>query len=335
MRRWVSTCSTVTPVNKVPGTAARWWPTMLVPLALFFSTSRCCDAMRSWRSPDVRQIPAAFPRSTRYYFVKANDAARPSRPSRNSRAALIDDRSIPPAISIRTLPPPSIICMYTIDSCPCCLSKELTARWAVVAPFLAHYAVGSRHFSAGSWGVLGLFIPVLRFASRAAEVERLYSGYRGERYFDRASSCSRQSSAASMAQQDTWNSATESCASYLVRLSFRLDHHGAPNLAKQTTARSRQTIRRRRHHPSARVVPPARHRRLRRRARHSPARSAAGPRRSACGCGTKFCAAGWRPPPYPVGAPANSSCSFPWVNWLRGRCLQEVNPLDSMDRLES
>jgi hypothetical protein len=73
--------------------------------------------------------------------------------------------------------------MYRIDSCPCCLSKNLTARWAVVAPFLAHYAVGEPPFRCK---LMDCSVCSFRFFDvrlTSAEVERLYSGYRGDTYF--------------------------------------------------------------------------------------------------------------------------------------------------------
>jgi SAM-dependent methyltransferase len=73
--------------------------------------------------------------------------------------------------------------MYTIEACPCCQSKESTARWAVVAPFLAHYAVGSPPFCCR---LLECLVCSFRFFDARLtpeEVDRLYSGYRGARYF--------------------------------------------------------------------------------------------------------------------------------------------------------
>jgi SAM-dependent methyltransferase len=73
--------------------------------------------------------------------------------------------------------------MYTINACPCCLSKESIARWAIVSPFLAHYAVGRPPFlckllecSACSFRFFGSRL-------EPDEVTRLYSGYRGKHYF--------------------------------------------------------------------------------------------------------------------------------------------------------
>ncbi len=73
--------------------------------------------------------------------------------------------------------------MYTVDACPCCLSKQSTARWAVVAPFLAHYAVGRPPFLCK---LLECSTCTFRFFDARLEpdeVTRLYSGYRGDRYF--------------------------------------------------------------------------------------------------------------------------------------------------------
>jgi SAM-dependent methyltransferase len=73
--------------------------------------------------------------------------------------------------------------MYTIETCPCCQSKEVHARWAIIAPFLAHYAVGRPPFLCKLLECSNCSFRF--FDSRLApdEVDRLYSGYRGERYF--------------------------------------------------------------------------------------------------------------------------------------------------------
>lgn len=73
--------------------------------------------------------------------------------------------------------------MYTIETCPCCQSKEVHARWAIIAPFLAHYAVGRPPFLCKLLECSNCSFRF--FDSRLApdEVARLYSGYRGERYF--------------------------------------------------------------------------------------------------------------------------------------------------------
>jgi SAM-dependent methyltransferase len=73
--------------------------------------------------------------------------------------------------------------MYTIQACPCCQSKPSDARWAIVAPFLAHYAVGRPPFLCK---LLECSVCSFRFFDarlEPIEVERLYSGYRGNRYF--------------------------------------------------------------------------------------------------------------------------------------------------------
>jgi SAM-dependent methyltransferase len=73
--------------------------------------------------------------------------------------------------------------MYTVDVCPCCLSSKSTARWAIVAPFLAHFAVGQPPFLCR---LLDCTVCSFRFFDarlEPAEVERLYSGYRGDEYF--------------------------------------------------------------------------------------------------------------------------------------------------------
>jgi SAM-dependent methyltransferase len=73
--------------------------------------------------------------------------------------------------------------MYTVETCPCCQSKKSQERWAIVAPFLAHYAVGREPFLCK---LLECSICSFRFFDvrlDPEEVTRLYSGYRGEHYF--------------------------------------------------------------------------------------------------------------------------------------------------------
>jgi SAM-dependent methyltransferase len=73
--------------------------------------------------------------------------------------------------------------MYTVEACPCCQSKESRGRWAIVAPFLAHYAVERPPFLCK---LLECSVCSFRFFDARLtpdEVTRLYSGYRGGRYF--------------------------------------------------------------------------------------------------------------------------------------------------------
>src|SRR5260370_14682346 len=73
--------------------------------------------------------------------------------------------------------------MYTIDTCPSCQSKKSQEGWAIVAPFLAHYAVERPPFLCK---LLECSICSFRFFDAPLtpeKVARLYSGYRGERYF--------------------------------------------------------------------------------------------------------------------------------------------------------
>jgi Methyltransferase domain len=73
--------------------------------------------------------------------------------------------------------------MYTIDSCPCCLSKNNTSRWAVVAPFLAHYAVGQRPERCKLLECSDCSFRFFDVRLSPQEVDRLYAGYRGGHYF--------------------------------------------------------------------------------------------------------------------------------------------------------
>jgi hypothetical protein len=73
--------------------------------------------------------------------------------------------------------------MYLIDSCPCCASKEL-CRWpAIVSPFIANYACGTRPDSANLCECRSCSFRFFDTRLTSAEVEKLYSGYRGEAYF--------------------------------------------------------------------------------------------------------------------------------------------------------
>jgi hypothetical protein len=73
--------------------------------------------------------------------------------------------------------------MYTIDACPCCLSKELVGRWAIVSPFLAHYAVGRPPFLCKLLECSACSFRFFDVRLEPEEVGRLYSGYRGDEYF--------------------------------------------------------------------------------------------------------------------------------------------------------
>ncbi len=79
--------------------------------------------------------------------------------------------------------------MYKIDSCPCCLSKNTTARWAVVAPFLAKYAVGQPPSRCKLLECSDCSFRFFDVRLSPDEVDRLYSGYRGEHYFKERHSC--------------------------------------------------------------------------------------------------------------------------------------------------
>jgi SAM-dependent methyltransferase len=73
--------------------------------------------------------------------------------------------------------------MYTIEACPCCQSKESQGRWAIIAPFLAHYAVGRPPFLCKLLECSACSFRFFNARLDPDEVTRLYSGYRGEHYF--------------------------------------------------------------------------------------------------------------------------------------------------------
>jgi hypothetical protein len=88
--------------------------------------------------------------------------------------ALIDQQN--PAVSAKFL-------MYIIDSCPCCGSKELR-RWpAIVSPFIAEYACGTKPGDAHLCECEGCSFRFFDTRLSDAEVQKLYGGYRGEKYF--------------------------------------------------------------------------------------------------------------------------------------------------------
>lgn len=73
--------------------------------------------------------------------------------------------------------------MYLMDSCPCCGSKELR-RWpAIVSPFIAHYACGTRPGDAHLCECQGCSFRFFDTRLTSAEVSKLYDGYRGDAYF--------------------------------------------------------------------------------------------------------------------------------------------------------
>lgn len=73
--------------------------------------------------------------------------------------------------------------MYIANACPCCQSTEFSEKAAIVAPFLAHYAVGKAPFPCKLLECSACSFRFFDVRLEPAEVERLYSGYRGERYF--------------------------------------------------------------------------------------------------------------------------------------------------------
>jgi len=61
--------------------------------------------------------------------------------------------------------------------------KESTGRWAIVAPFLAHYAVGRSPFLCRLLECSDCSFRFFDSRLEPDEVTRLYSGYRGDGYF--------------------------------------------------------------------------------------------------------------------------------------------------------
>jgi SAM-dependent methyltransferase len=73
--------------------------------------------------------------------------------------------------------------MYSVEACPCCLSRRSSERWAIVAPFLAHFAVGQPPFLCKLLECSDCSFRFFNVRLTPDEVDRLYSEYRGERYF--------------------------------------------------------------------------------------------------------------------------------------------------------
>lgn len=73
--------------------------------------------------------------------------------------------------------------MYQADSCQSCGSTNLSFRWAVLSPFLASYAVRERPFCCKLLECADCGLRFFDVRLTPEEVERLYSGYRGENYF--------------------------------------------------------------------------------------------------------------------------------------------------------
>jgi SAM-dependent methyltransferase len=73
--------------------------------------------------------------------------------------------------------------MYIVEACPCCLSTQSRARWAIVAPFLADFAVGQKPFVCQLLECSNCTFRFFNVRLTPEEVERLYSEYRGQRYY--------------------------------------------------------------------------------------------------------------------------------------------------------
>lgn len=72
--------------------------------------------------------------------------------------------------------------VYRIEECPCCGSNNLNLLPAVLAPFLARYAVGSPPARCSLAQCPGCSFRFFDSRLTADEVTKLYSGYRGEEY---------------------------------------------------------------------------------------------------------------------------------------------------------
>ena len=79
--------------------------------------------------------------------------------------------------------------MYQIDACPCCESKELQ-RWpAIVSPFIATYACGSKPQSCGLCECRSCTFRFFDSRMTGEEIARLYAGYRGDDYYNARHAC--------------------------------------------------------------------------------------------------------------------------------------------------
>jgi len=79
--------------------------------------------------------------------------------------------------------------MYQIDACPCCESKELQ-RWpAIVSPFIATYACGSKPQPCGLCECRSCSFRFFDSRMTDEEIARLYAGYRGDEYYKARHAC--------------------------------------------------------------------------------------------------------------------------------------------------
>jgi hypothetical protein len=74
--------------------------------------------------------------------------------------------------------------MYLIDTCPCCGSKELRQWPAIVSPFIADYACGTRPGDSHLCECNGCSFRFFDTRLSDAEIQKLYADYRGDRYFE-------------------------------------------------------------------------------------------------------------------------------------------------------
>lgn len=73
--------------------------------------------------------------------------------------------------------------MYRVDRCMCCGSDDLEAYPAGVAPFIVEYVLDGRHESSRLFECRACAFRFYETRFDDAEAARLYSDYRGERYF--------------------------------------------------------------------------------------------------------------------------------------------------------
>jgi Methyltransferase domain len=79
--------------------------------------------------------------------------------------------------------------MYRIDACPCCESQDLQLWPAIVSPFIATYACGSKPQPCNLRECRSCSFRFFDSRMTDEEIARLYAGYRGDEYYKARHAC--------------------------------------------------------------------------------------------------------------------------------------------------